>query len=85
MSLSTEQKNVIIRAMRNSQYRWRTARGLSKDTQLGIDDVVEFLERSPDVIGAKKANSRGQALYALREKSIPLPQRVVNAFLNRPE
>ena len=85
MSLSTDQKNAIIRAMRSSQYRWRTARGLSKDTQLGIEDVTDFLERSPDVIRAKKANSRGQALYALREKSIPLPQRVVNALLNRSE
>jgi hypothetical protein len=85
MRLSTEQKNQIIHAMRESPYRWRTARGLSKDTGIGIEDVVDFVERSPDVKRAKGSNSKGQALYALREKSAPLGQRIVNVILNRPE
>jgi len=85
MSLSTDQKQKIINAMKESPYRWRTARGLSKDTGIGIEDVVDFLERSSAVMRAKKSNSKGQALYALREKAVPFVQRVANVILNRPE
>jgi hypothetical protein len=85
MSLNTDQKPKIIHAMQESSYRWRTARGLSKDTGIGIEDVVDFLERSPAVVRAKKSNSKGQALYALRDKSVPLGQRIANVILNRPE
>lgn len=85
MKLHADQRTKVVRAMRQSQYRWRTARGLAKETDLPIEAVVDFLEKSSDVIRAKKSNSKGQALYALREKAIPLGQRVFNALLNRPE
>jgi hypothetical protein len=85
MSLSADQKQNIIQAMQASSYRWRTARGLSKDTGIGIEDIVDFLERSPAVIRASKSNNKGQALYALRENPVPLGQRIANVILNRPE
>jgi len=45
----TRNRDAILKAFRDSEYRWRTARGLSKDTGLPIQDVTKFLESSRDL------------------------------------
>jgi hypothetical protein len=60
-------KALVIQAMQGSRYRWRTARGISKDTDIFLQQVIDFLEASPAILRSKKANSRGQPLYALKE------------------
>jgi len=83
-----EIREAILQAFVNSEYKWRTARGISKDTNIPIQRVAEFLERSKDVVRAKKVNSKGQALYTLRksvseEKSFI--DNLVAKILNQPE
>lgn len=58
----------MFEVLQSSANRWRTARGLAKDTGLALDDVTRILENSREVIRSKKAGSHGQALFALREK-----------------
>ncbi len=78
-----EIRDAVVAAFGSSQFKWRTAHGLSKDTGIPIQRVVEFIERSSDVVRAKKPNSAGQALYTLRQSSVA--DRLVAAILNRPE
>lgn len=61
-------KNVrqrIVGSFKSSKHRWRTARGISKDTKIPLDKVVQFLEQSADIVRSKKANKYGQVLYTL--------------------
>jgi len=58
----------ILNALLNSKYKWRTARGISKETDIQIDIVYDFLIKSNLIIKAKKSNRQGQPLFALRKK-----------------
>jgi hypothetical protein len=63
-------KTAITEALANSEARWRTARWIAKETGISIDDAIKILERSPEIRRAKKGNTRGEALYALKDKRI---------------
>jgi hypothetical protein len=83
-----EIREAVLQAFTNSEYKWRTARGISKDTNIPIQRVAEFLEKSKDVVRAKKANSKGQALYSLREtvsREKSFVDHLVAKILNQPE
>jgi hypothetical protein len=60
-------KERITDAFKRSDFKWRTAKGLSKDSNVPYQNVIEFLETSDNVIKAKKLNKRGQPLYSLKE------------------
>ena len=80
-----EIKNLILGALKESEYKWRTARGISKDTKIPMDKVVDFLEKSSEILRAKKSNNKGQALYTTRDKyrkTTPLSKRVLSALIN---
>ena len=80
-------EEAILSALQGSTYKWRTARGISKDLQVPVSQVVEILERSSNVIRSKKANSSGQPLYTTRHKysvDQSLLDRVISAITNEP-
>jgi hypothetical protein len=58
----------ILDALNSSQYKWRTARSLAKAADIPIVQVQEFLERSPDILRARKPNRQGHALYSIQNK-----------------
>jgi hypothetical protein len=49
----------IFEAFANSPHRWRTARAIAKQTGMPLAEVIRFLERSHDVVKARKGNSQG--------------------------
>jgi hypothetical protein len=65
MSETTEK---IFQAFASSPHRWRTARAIAKQTGISITEVTSALERSPEIIKARKGNQRGEALFARKEK-----------------
>ena len=81
-----EIKEQIITAFKSSEYKWRTARGLSKDSNVPIQDVGDFLNSSDLVIKAKKSNSKGQPLFALKEiyeAKTSIGTKLLNAIVNK--
>ncbi|MET1260052.1 hypothetical protein ABV409_11940 [Flagellimonas sp. DF-77] len=83
---SKEIKEKIVKAMLESKYKWRTARGISKETDISIDQVYDFLFHSDLIIKAKKANRYGKALFALRKKydrESSFGLKVLNALTNK--
>ena len=78
-----EIRDAVAAAIKDSRFKWRTAPGISKDTGIPIQRVVEFLEGSKYIVRARRPNKFGQALYALRRSG--LGDRLVAAILNKPE
>lgn len=81
-----EIKEQIIGAFKNSEFKWRTSRGISKDTKIPIQNVIDFLEHSELIIKAKKANNKGQPLYSFKEiyeTKTPFTTRLLNAITNK--
>ncbi|MFM0351412.1 EVE domain-containing protein [Paraburkholderia sp. RL17-347-BIC-D] len=61
-----DRRETILEAFRGSEFKWRTSQGLARDTGIPFQEVAAFLERSSDVVRAKKANAHGQTLYSLK-------------------
>jgi len=83
---SKEIKEHIVDAFKSSPYKWRTARGLSKDSKVPIQEVIEFLNNSDLVIKARKSNNKGQPLFALKEvyeAKTSLATKILNAITNK--
>ncbi len=79
-------RDLIIKCIRESEYKWRTARGISKDTGISISQVTKLLGRSPSVVRSKKANKYGQSLYTTRDKyqkNTSFSQRLYSAIVNK--
>ena len=68
MSARSKNKNTILQALATSAQRWRTAASLSKETGIALDDVQKILDRTPEIVTARKGTKTGQALFALEEK-----------------
>ncbi len=76
----------VIEAFKNSKYRWRTIRGVSKQTNIPPDKLYKLIEKSDLFIRAKKSNREGQPLFALREKynqETPFGVKLLNAITNK--
>lgn len=64
--MSKEEK--IIKALSNSKYDWRTLEGVSQETGLNQDEILEFIESKPDIfIKSRIPDEKGRSLYATRE------------------
>jgi hypothetical protein len=73
----------VFAAISQSEFRWRTPRGIAKDAGLNVSQVIEVLERGDQFVRAKKGNSRGDPLYSTREKSrSTFTQRILSALTN---
>ena len=80
-----EIKNLILGALERSNYKWRTARGIAKETDIPIQKVQQFLEESPAILRSKKPNSSGRPLFTTRDrfkKSTPITKRLLAALRN---
>ena len=81
-----ELKELITSAFINSPYKWRTAKGISKDAQLPFQDVLDYLENSDSIIKAGKKNRRGQSLYSLKDvyqERTSFTTKLLNAIINK--
>ena len=79
-------RNRIIQAFASSKFRWRTPRGIAKDSGVPISHVIEILERSDTFVRARKGNDQGEPLYTTKDKykaEVSFGQRVLNALTNK--
>ena len=84
--LTYETKEKILNAFINSSFRWRTAEGIATELGLDFDLVFNFLYFSEDVISAGRTNSRGEQLFANREKyykELPTKLKIKNAITHK--
>ena len=61
-------KAKVLAAFETSRHRWRTARGIARDTKLPLAQVTKLLHEAPEVVRARKPDARGEALFGLRDK-----------------
>ncbi len=81
-----EARDRIVQAIKTSQYRWRTPRGIAKDSGVPHPQVTEILDQSDLFIRARKGNARGESLYTTKERyttDVTLGQRVLAAVTNK--
>jgi hypothetical protein len=81
-----EARDRIIQTISTSKYRWRTPRGIAKDSGVPFSQVIDVLEHSDAFVRARKSNNRGEPLYSTKEKhktEITFSQRVLAALTNQ--
>lgn len=64
----SKSKERVLEALANSKHRWQTARSIADETGISIAEVTRILERSPEIIRARKDSRHGEGLYARKEK-----------------
>lgn len=82
----TEARDRVIAAITSSNYRWRTPRGIAKDSGVPLPQVMETLERSDSFLRSRKGNGRSEPLYTTKEKykdNSSIGQRIVAAITNK--
>ena len=63
-----DDKEQVLAALANPKFEWRTVDGVSRDTQLSPDRVLQVIEAMPDlVIRSRSPDAQGRALYTTRE------------------
>ena len=74
----------IINSLSNPKFSWRTLEGVSRETGLNQDEILQFIESKPDLfIKSRIPDEKGRALYATREhyrKSTSIWQRTLDQF-----
>jgi hypothetical protein len=71
MQPKTPEENAVFRALENPRYKWRTIPGISKETGVPRDQVLEILTRFSEYIVKSAVMSKaGEDLYSLRSKFI---------------
>ncbi len=58
----------VLAALADPRFEWRTVEGVSRDTQVAPDRVLQVIEAMPDlVIRSRIPDAEGRALYTTRE------------------
>lgn len=82
-----DQWELIIRALENPKYKWRTIGGISKETALTPDVIKNELQKHPDLIIKSSIQSiNGEDLYTTRahyRKNSSIVERLNNSIINK--
>ena len=77
----------VVAALENPKYKWRTIRGIAKETGLAADAVVDVLTGAADnVVRSSVPSKDGDALFTTRARfrqSASVAQKLRGAFTNR--
>ena len=82
----SEARDLIIKSINKSAYRWRTSDGISKDSGLPAQQVLDILDGSDAFVRSRNGNATGAALFTTAEKyksGTPLSQRILSALTNK--
>jgi hypothetical protein len=77
-------KDIVLTALENPNYQWRTIEGIVKETSLPLDDVEQCLRDLNDQVVS--VVSAGRTLYTTRDhyqKKESLLNRTISAFSDR--
>ena len=83
---SKEVRGLILQAFQQSQFKWRTPKGISKDTKIPLPRVIDFLSNSMDVRKSRKPNKQGEMLFTLNDRyhrDQSLLEKIVSKITNR--
>lgn len=87
MSTSDEKVEAVLKALENVNYKWRTISGMSKETGLSAEEVLEVLRSSSGKIVKRSVPSaEGGDQFTTREhfrKKANALQKVLGAIKNR--
>lgn len=79
--------DTVISALEKPDYKWRTVRGVAKDSQLAESEVLEVLTEHPDLIVQSTVLSKtGESLFSTRRhirKRASLGEKLIGAFKYR--
>lgn len=63
-----DDKETVLAALADPKFEWRTVDGVSRDTQLEPQRVLQVIEAMPDlVIRSRIPDAKGRPLYTTRE------------------
>ncbi len=89
MSISEKKIKAVMKALENEKFKWRTIDGVSKETGLSTDQVIDVLGGASDKIVRSSIQSpEGKALFTTREnfrKKSSAVERILGAIKNRAE
>jgi len=87
MYVPDEKGERVIKALENPKYDWRTIEGISRETGLGQDNVVQIMAVLSDrVIESSVPDKRGRRLFTTREhyyRKQTVANRILSAFSDR--
>jgi hypothetical protein len=81
-----ESKDKIIAAINNSEYKWRTPKGIAQSTGIEIEKVLDILDTSGGIVQARNGNAKGEPLFTTAKKykeNTGLASRVLSAITNK--
>lgn len=79
-------KEKIRAAIRESSDVWRTVRGISADTGIAEEAVLQILDTADGFLRAYRPNPTGERLYTTAEKyrtDAPWTQKLIDAVTNK--
>ena len=77
---------LIMRALENKKYLWRTKKGLSKETKLPMVKLEKGMGLVPDLIRSRKRSQAGEALYTTRRhfrKTASIKDKILGSITDR--
>jgi len=80
-----EARDKMIDAIIHSPYKWRTAKGIAKDSGVSVTQVLDIFEKTDAFLRAKKPNARGELLYTTKERyksETSLGKRLIDVLTN---
>jgi hypothetical protein len=81
-----EAKEKIRTAIHESQYVWRTVKGISADTGITEERVLQILETADGFLRAYRRNPQGLTLFSTAEKyrkDATWKQKILDAITNK--
>ena len=84
---TAEDGGKVLEALGNREFKWRTIRGISEETQLSVPKVVAIIRNNSDkILQSETPSASGEPLYTSRsrylEESGPL-DKMLGFFRNR--
>lgn len=82
-----DQQAAVLNALRNPKYLWRTVKGISQETRIAQEIVLDIISKISDqVVKSSIPSKNGEDLYTTRnhflEKASPF-KKIRGAFRNR--
>jgi len=87
MTAHDEEVQAVLKALENEKYKWRTIDGISQETGLSAEQVLEVLSSSSDkIVKSSIPSPEGKSLFTTRKhfrKSANTFEKVMSAIKNR--
>jgi hypothetical protein len=89
MSFTEQELDTVIAAFENPEYKWRTVRGVARESGLTPETILEIISRRKDIIVRSSIPSAdGEDLYTTRDhyrEFASSGQKILGGITNRIE